>query len=239
MPPPPIPHEADPVVLLSNKSRRAAGLVAGVTVWLAVATGCMMTPISASEANPLRIVTFGTSLTARGGWQEPLAAGLERCLAMPVEVLTVAKSGANSDWGVEAIDQVIAMKPQFVTVEFAANDAALHRGMWLSRSQSNMRTIVRRLQDALPGVKIILMTMNPLHGPRALVRPFLGTYYDTYQALSKELGVGFIDHRAVWNGLTAGELKEAIPDGAHPIASKAAPLIVPAMIRAIGGDRCP
>ncbi len=113
------------------------------------------------------------------------------------------------------------MKPQFVTVEFAANDAALHRGMRLSRSQSNIRTIVRRLQEALPGIKIILMTMNPLHGPRALVRPFLGAHYDTYQALSKELGVGFIDHRAVWNGLTAEELKEAIQTA--PIRSRPRP----------------
>ena len=37
----------------------------------------MVAPAAARQSEAVKIVTFGTSLTARGGWQEPLRRALK------------------------------------------------------------------------------------------------------------------------------------------------------------------
>ncbi len=91
----------------------------------------------------MHIVTFGTSLTARGGWQNALAISLERCIGKPVRVTNLAKNGASSDWGFANTDKVIASKPDVVLIEFSINDAALNRVLTPRASAANVRSIVR------------------------------------------------------------------------------------------------
>ncbi|MGM4913567.1 SGNH/GDSL hydrolase family protein [Rhizobium sp. 768_B6_N1_8] len=186
-------------------------------------------------AAPLRIVTFGTSLTARGGWQASLEEGLERCLHRTVDVAIVAKSGATTEWGLSSVERVIAERPDIVLVEFYANDAALNRWMSVSRSRGNFSTILERLKTGLPDARIYMMVMNPMSGLRGALRPFLSSYISAHRSVAAERNVVIIDHSNGWSMLPAEELSTAIPDGAHPVASTAVKVMVPTIVKAIAG----
>jgi len=189
------------------------------------------------EAHPLRIVALGTSHTARGGWQRPLADALKTCLGRPVDVINHGKSGANSQWGLGQVPQVAAASPDIVLIEFGANDAALHSGVSEAASRANITAMVRELRSRVPGVRIILMAMNPMHGLRGVLRPWLDDYYDMHRALAAVLGVEFVDHRPAWLRMSADDRDRVIPDGAHPDAAAAAGIVVPALADLICGKR--
>jgi acyl-CoA thioesterase I len=166
----------------------------------------------------LRIATLGTSLTARGGWVDVLASALEPCIDRAVRVSSFARVGATSRWGLEIIDQVIQVRPDVVLVEFASNDAALHRRVSRAESAANMTAIIRRLRHGNPDSQLYLMTMSPARGIRGLMRPLLPAYYGIYPRLARQELTGFIDNRPDWHALSRAELTRALPDGAHPIA---------------------
>lgn len=114
--------------------------------------GCTALRASAPVATPpysgtdgLRIATFGTSLTANGGWQEPAADVFGGCLGRPGEVSSRGRAGTASDGGVEAVGDVAATRPDIVFIEFGANDAALNKLIGPSTSTANMRWIVDAL----------------------------------------------------------------------------------------------
>jgi acyl-CoA thioesterase I len=200
----------------------------------ALVTLAMIATASAGER--LDIVAFGTSLTARRDWQEALGVRLSDCLGRTVAIQTVAQSGANSDWAVANLDPVVALQPAVVLVEFAINDASLLHGVSAGQSIANTSAIVARLRVSLPAVRIVLMTMNPATGIRALSRPFLGSFYEAYRTLAPQLGVELADLSPLWeaHGLTA----EALPDGLHPTGTAARAVIVPALARLLGGPGC-
>lgn len=191
-----------------------------------------------AEQTPLKIVAFGTSLTAGGRWTQDLQATLAQCLRRPVSVGTVAISGATSDWGMSAINQVISPAPDIVLVEFTANDAAVHRVISLSRSRRNLERMVDALRARLPGVRILVMAMNPIHGLRGLMRPFLDIYVEAHREVMHAKGLEFVDHRPAWWGFSEEQRAAAIPDGAHPLPEAAAAVIVPALVARIVGGPC-
>jgi lysophospholipase L1-like esterase len=195
---------------------------------------------SISRANDMtyKIVTFGTSLTARGGWQLPLQEALTKCLKVPVLVDSVARSGATSEWAVEKIGDVIAAKPDIVLVEFYANDAALNRFMTVERSRQNMATILGQLKQQLPHARIIVMGMNPIFGIRGFIRPFINSYIDAHHQLANEMGLDFYDNRPAWAELSPDELSAAIPDGSHPLPEAASAVIVPGLTQEIASGKC-
>lgn len=180
------------------------------------------------------VATLGTSLTRRGGWQEPLEIALTRCLGRPVSVQNFGGSGMSSRWGLTQIGTVLEAKPDVVTVEFSANDASVLTGFSLAESQRNAKEILRRLREGAPEAKLLLMAMNPIHGKRRWIRPWLDLYYDSYALVGAETGTPFVDFRPVWRTLgDGGRLKLWIPDGAHPKPEAAAPVIVPTLSDAI------
>src|ERR1700741_4927741 len=105
---------------------------------------------------PLRLAALGTSLTARGGWLEPLRRRLEAQLGRPVQALDFAKSGASSRWGMRILARACAERPDIALIEFAANDAALHRGVSLARSIANAAAMIDALRAANPAAAIYL-----------------------------------------------------------------------------------
>ncbi len=195
---------------------------------------------SISRANDMtyKIVTFGTSLTARGGWQLPLQEALTKCLKVPVLVDSVARSGATSEWALEKIGDVIAAKPDIVLVEFYANDAALNRFMTVERSRQNMATILGQLKQQLPHARIIVMGMNPIFGIRGFIRPFINSYIDAHHQLANEMALDFYDNRPAWAELSPDELSAAIPDGSHPLPEAASAVIVPGLTQEIASGKC-
>ena len=106
------------------------------------------------------VAAFGTSLTHRAGWLQPLEKELTRCLGHQVTVLDFGRSGATSEWGAAAIGAVIRAQPDVVLVEFSVNDAAWFKGLSLQRSQENTTKILRAIKEARPTAEIFLMTMN-------------------------------------------------------------------------------
>ena len=191
-----------------------------------------------AEARPLKIVAFGTSLTARGGWTTPLQTALSRCLKRPVEVAAIAMSGATSDWGVKTASRVISAAPDIVLIEFYANDAALHRFVSLGRSRQNLQRIIDELRARLPEARILTMAMNPITGMRGLIRPLLDCYIEAHREVARDKGIDFVDLRPAWRQLSAAELAAAIPDGAHPLPEAAAAVIVPALMMRIAPGSC-
>ncbi len=189
--------------------------------------------LAQTDASPVRVVALGTSHTARGGWQRPLADALARCLARPVDVVNRGKSGAGSQWGRTQVAAIAATGPDIVLIEFAANDAALHAGVSLTRSRQNIAEIVNGLRARLPAVRIILMAMNPVSGLRGALRPSLDAYEDAYRDLAAELNIAFVDHRPAWRARSAGDLRRAIPDGVHADPMVATGVIVPALAATI------
>lgn len=196
-------------------------------------------PAAALQSEAMKIVTFGTSLTARGGWQEPLRRALSACRDSEVTIVNLAKSGMASDWGVTQIDKVLAERPDVVLVEFAVNDAALDRFLSLSESGANMEEIVTRLKAGESRPAVYVMAMSPVSGLRGLIRPFLGQYEDRHAEIARRLGVGFIDHRPAWAALSAEEIATAIADGTHPDPETAGRVMLPGLMRALAGPDCP
>lgn len=184
----------------------------------------------------LSIVAFGTSLTARGDWQANLADRLAACRNAPVEVHSVALAGANSNWALEHLDEVVAWAPDIVLVEFSMNDASLLHGVSAEDSRAKTEQIVTRLQTMIPKVQIVLMTMNPASGFRWLTRPFLGDFYRVYRELAEERQLALADLAPRWEA--NGPQAEAIPDGVHPTPEAARAVIVPELLQLLGGPDC-
>ncbi|WP_184470421.1 SGNH/GDSL hydrolase family protein [Rhizobium esperanzae] len=187
---------------------------------------------------PLKIVAFGTSLTARGGWQPALETELAACLQRPVNVESVAKSGETTLWALTQLDRVVAGQPDIVLIELYANDAALQRFVSLAQSRKNIGDILDQLRQRLPRARIIVMAMNPFSGMRGLIRPFVGSYIAAHQAEAEVRGLEFVDHQPNWQRLTPGDLAAAIPDGAHPLPDIASKIIVPELVKQIAGGNC-
>jgi len=185
-----------------------------------------------------KIVTFGTSLTERGGWQLPLQDALSKCLGRPVLVDSIARSGATSEWALEKIGDVIAAKPDIVLIEFYANDAALDRFMTVGRSRQNMAMILGQLKQQLPRARIIVMGMNPIFRIRGFIRPFISSYIDAHRQLAIDMGLDFYDNQPAWAELSPDQLAAAIPDGSHPLPSAASAVIVPGLTQEIASGKC-
>lgn len=215
----------------SKTPRIALGKYARLTAFVigTAVAGCFTLAHAQDTAKPLRIVSFGTSLTNQGGWQVPLQTSLSACLNRPVEVLKVAQSGATSDWAVSHLDDVIHLKPDIVLIEFYANDAAVNRLVTRERSRSNIALVFDRLKQELPQTRVIMTRMNPMAGMRGSMRPLLEWYIDMQRNEALGRGFEYVDYYAGWSKLTEEELKNAIPDGLHPHPDAAARIVTSIM----------
>jgi acyl-CoA thioesterase I len=185
---------------------------------------------------PLNVAALGTSLTARGAWVEALPAALEARIGRPVRVGNFGVSGATSRDGLRLIDRVIAMQPDMVTIEFAINDAALHRRVSLEESTANLAAIIHRLRMGAAHARLYLMTMNPAIGLRGLVRRRLPKYHASYSTLAAAENIGFIDNLPAWHALPANRLSAAIPDGTHPLPEFSLEITLRNVVSALAGD---
>lgn len=191
------------------------------------------------EAGPLRIVAFGTSLTAPPqNWPDGLAEVLTACRAAPVTVTRVAGPGMGSDWALGHVGEVVAQAPDVVLIEFAINDADLKDGVSLAQGAAQHQALIEALKAALPEAKLILMTMNPAQGPRGWIRPFLADHYAKTVSIAAENGVFLVDHYARWRALSRDQ-RGLEADGLHPDPQIASSIILPTLLPALGCDLRP
>lgn len=193
--------------------------------------------LGGSQIKPtLRIVTYGTSLTAGGLWQRDLQRTLVRCLRQPVTIVNLGKGGRTSDWGVKNVGVVIRANPDVVLIEFAINDAYEANSISLDDSYDNTARIVVAIREALPGAKVEMMTTNPTFVP-GRVRE--AGYQEQYRRLAADLRTGLIDLFPAWSAELVGEARRRlIPDGIHPTADGYRKVAARALADGIGGPDC-
>lgn len=175
----------------------------------------IVAPRDAGAAGARDVLILGTSLTSRGEWPAHLETRLRSC-APDVRVERVARPGASSRWGLEALRRHLAEHeaPDVLVVEFSGNDAALARGFPLFVSRRLHRQIVAEAREA--GATVILATMSPGWGREAWERPGQDRYHALYRDLAREEGTGLVDTIADWRALSPERRAQWVPDDLHP-----------------------
>lgn len=243
---------------MTRRARRiaAAGLLAGLAalasggVWLAglwlpagptapadrpLAALPPADPAPDPAGTPLRIVAFGTSLTAPPGWPEALVARLEACLGRPVALTRVAGPGQGTTWALTQTDRVIAARPDLVLIEFAINDADAEDGIGLAASRANHGRLLDALAAGLPGAQLVLLTMNPVAGPlQGLLRGRLPLYSAMVRDLAAARDLPLADLTPRWQAAIAADPALRPPDGLHPEAAATVAVVAPALAGIIG-----
>jgi lysophospholipase L1-like esterase len=184
------------------------------------------------------IVTFGTSLTAVGAWVGQLDVLLEQQFPGKAKVVNGAQGGANSAWGVKALDhKVLKHKPDTVFIEFAVNDAVERRKTSVEVAKNNLNNLIEQILTHNPDCEIILATMNVPVGHTGVKRPKVNDYYQMYSDEAKKHGFKLIDHNAVWKDLLQKDPAlyiQYMPDGIHPVYEGALKVITPNLVKELG-----
>jgi acyl-CoA thioesterase-1 len=214
--------------------------VCGHLAELIMTAALLLAPLQAAAqsqsigAGSLDVVIMGTSLSARGGWQEPLQQMLTEAINRPVEIIDLSVAGGTSRTALSRIDDMVAAQPDLLLVEFATNDAALDGWISVEDSLAHVVALVTQARQANADMRIMIQTMNPVFGMRRWPRPFQDQYEQAHRLLAGEMCLDHIDHRAaLWDQLSAEELARVIPDGLHPAPDLSADAIAGTLAAAI------
>ncbi|PJA59891.1 MAG: hypothetical protein CO163_06830 [Rhodobacterales bacterium CG_4_9_14_3_um_filter_71_31] len=197
-------------------------------------------PLSSSaipDDRPARVMFLGTSLTYGAPWPQAVGEALSRCRPGGVVVQTLARPGAASPWGLEALGAALEVPPpDIVVVEFTANDASLARGVSVRHSRDIHQRIIALVRAA--GALPVLVTMNPAIGRNGWERPGLRAYEALYRALAAESGAGLIDVARLWRAMPPEALARQMPDGLHPTPEAGLAVTAPAVTAALATALC-
>ncbi|MBI3862758.1 MAG: SGNH/GDSL hydrolase family protein [Planctomycetia bacterium] len=244
-----------PGTSLASTSRR---------LFLAIASGLMLLlapTIKSSlaeeipDGNTVKIVALGDSITkgVRSGVKpdETFAALLEVDLkkqGVRAEVVNVGIGGERTDQALARLEkEVIAAKPQFVTIMYGTNDSYVDKGATEPRLTAvdyrrNLAALCDKLRAA--GITPVLMT-EPRWGPDARngldenPNGRLEKYMEECRAIAKERKLPLVDHFAHWTKAESEGTKIAdwTTDQCHPNPAGhrvMADLILPVLLKSIG-----
>jgi len=188
-------------------------------------------------ARTTTVVLFGDSITQAGNCDEPhrwpvilhrrLAA---RCPDRTVAVVNAGVGGNTSREGLARLDRdVLAHRPDVVTVEFGGNDATpdCNRHVDLAEFRANLETICRRVRAA--GAEPVLLTFTPIidarhcftadpqFGEKGGPDAYIEDYREATRELASRLGCALADiDRALRRAMqTEGSDACILPDGVH------------------------
>ncbi|MBC6438980.1 MAG: arylesterase [Rhodospirillales bacterium] len=179
-----------------------------------------MLPATTAQAEPIRILALGDSLTAGYGLQaeDGFTAQLEQALreaGHDVVVLDAGVSGDTTAGGLARIDWALAEGADAAIVELGANDAL--RGIDPASSRANLDGILVTLGER--GIPVLLAGM---YAPRNLgpdyVEAFDGMYPDLAETHHAILYPFFLEGVAAQPALNQ-------PDGIHPNAEGVALIV--------------
>ena len=189
----------------------------------------------AQTADEIRTITLGDSITkgVRSGVKadETFSALLEKSArqnGLRVVVRNAGIGGERTDQALKRLDRdVIAQRPQFVTIMYGTNDSWVDKGKTESRItagvyEANLREIVQRLNAA--HIQAVLMTepmfgeANPKNGAGEEANVRIAGYMERCRAVAKELKVPLVDHFAHWGAVQKRKqkLQDWTTDGCHP-----------------------
>ncbi len=153
----------------------------------------------------LRVVFMGTSLTAGHGLDDPadgftsLIQVMVDSLALPFEIVNAGVSGETSAGGVRRVTWLFELPTDVLVLELGANDGL--RGQAPSVIKANLQTIIDRVRERYPAVKLVIAGME--------APPNMGSQY-----------VG--EFRAVFSDLAAANDAQLIPFLLDGVAGTAA-----------------
>ncbi|MGB0844603.1 MAG: arylesterase [Alphaproteobacteria bacterium] len=173
-----------------------------------------------AEAETKKLLVFGDSLVAGYG----LAAGdgftdqLQQTLNatnLDVQVINAGVSGDTTNGGVERLAWALFDQPDAVILELGANDAL--RGLPLSDTESNLRTLLTELQSQSIPVLFVGMQASPSLGKE---------YQDKFDAIFPKLAAefGVLFYPFFLEGVAA-DLSLNQEDGIHPNVEGVAKII--------------
>lgn len=167
--------------------------------------------VSSASDNRPRIVAFGDSLTAGLGVRadESYPAQLQRRLdrlGYRYRVINAGVSGDTTAGGLRRVPWILNNKPELVILELGANDGL--RGLPLDQAQSNLRRIIRQLQEAGTTVVLAGMKLPPNYG-----QDYTASFEAMYRMLAKEYELALIPFFLEGVG-GSSSLNQA--DGIHP-----------------------
>lgn len=182
--------------------------------WRAVVL-CLWLVTGLGAAETKTMLFFGDSLTAGYGLDpdEAFPALIQRKLeasGRAWRVVNAGLSGETTAGGLRRLDWILRQPVDIFVIELGGNDGL--RGIDPQNSRSNLETMIKRIRERYPNVKVVLagMQMPTNMGPE-YTREFAAMYPDLAQKLPITLipflleGVGGVP-----------ELN--LPDGIHPTA---------------------
>lgn len=175
------------------------------------------------------LVCFGDSLTAGHGtdpgqsYPDYLQADLE-ARGYSYRVVNAGISGNTTKDGVERLDDVVALKPYAVVVEFGGNDGL--RGVPIESSRANLDKIVSTLKASGAKVALAGITLPPNYGS-----DYVNQFNATYTLLAKKYHVPllpFILKGAYGvNGMMQSDQVHATAAGNKIVAENVLSLVLP------------
>jgi acyl-CoA thioesterase-1 len=180
------------------------------------------------DTRPL-LVCFGDSLTAGLGtdpgqsYPDYLQADLDK-LHYQYRVDNEGISGNTTKDGVERLQDIVALHPELVVVEFGGNDGL--RGLRIEDTRANLDRIVGTLKDA--GIKVALagITLPPDYG-----EDYIRQFDETYRLLAKKYRVPLLPFllKNVYGvpGMLQEDHIHATAKGNAIVAQNVVPLVAP------------
>ena len=175
------------------------------------------------------LVCFGDSLTAGHGtdpgqsYPDYLQADLE-ARGYSYRVVNAGISGNTTKDGVERLDNVVALKPYAVVVEFGGNDGL--RGVPIESSRANLDKIISTLKATGAKVALAGITLPPNYGS-----DYINQFNATYTLLAKKYHVPllpFILKGAYGvNGMMQSDQVHATAAGNKIVAENVLSLVLP------------
>jgi acyl-CoA thioesterase-1 len=162
------------------------------------------------------IVCFGDSITAGLGvdpavnYPADLQGDLDQA-GYRYRVVNLGISGETTKDGLERVEDVLALKPFVVLVEFGGNDGL--RGLPIEASQKNLTQMVNQLRKGGTKVVVAAITLPPQYG-----EDYLRKFGAIFPAVTRATGVLLIPFAQLAKGVYGvdGMLQE---DGIHPTAA--------------------
>lgn len=164
-------------------------------------------PAAQPDARPL-VVTFGDSLT-QGVSGKSYPAFLQDLLDKNGYAYRVDNQGVSGDTttdGAARIENVIAVKPALVVLEFGGNDGL--RGVPVESTKQNLDEMMQQLRQAKIPFVLAGITLPPNYGPD-YVKPFTAIFPE----LAKKYKVPFLPFLLIHEYNKPNLMQ---PDGIHP-----------------------
>ena len=185
-------------------------------------------PTPVNDQRPV-IACFGDSLTEGHGaeygksYPDYLQSDLD-ARGYHYRVVNEGISGNTTKDGVERLNNVLALKPAVVIVEFGGNDGL--RGLRIEDTRANLDKIVATLKASGARVALAGITLPPDYGP-----DYIKQFNETYAVIAKKYNVPLLPFllKGVFGveGMMQRDNTHATAAGNKIVANNVLPLILP------------